>query len=501
MTPLLDSRFITNKEASDFSGYHSDYISRLCREEKVEGLQVGRAWFINRESLELFIKQQDERKKELSKQLSQQREQEYRVHKILETPTVETPVVALPVSSGVVTAIARAKVKKSLRLHQIHPAFRESFAVLVTVLVLAGSVLAAQTGLVERGGEKVVRVLTTLDNRQPNVAAEAPRALIRVGNALSSGIAEIITQAPSAYQAGVLALVATPRDQSAAIFTAPTTNGAVGERVALSTYQTITKFFNKVTSHLALLFGIRTKSLVVVPEDSLHLYPSTSLPEPKQGITGTYSQVINNQTFITNGVSLAYIDTYINNALKGFGEKISGQILDTNALKGSTNNSGGSASNSTITNATITNSTFSGSVSATTLSVSGNATFSGTTTLSGPVVFGGITGSIQCLHVDASGVISGTGSDCGAGGGSGITSLNGLVATTQTFATSSADTNLKLAITSSGSTHTFTPSWSGILSVIRGGTGLSTVSANGLLIGDSAGTGYTQVATSSLGIS
>lgn len=40
------------------------------------------------------------------------------------------------------------------------------------------------------------------------------------------------------------------------------------------------------------------------------------------------------------------------------------------------------------------------------------------------VTFGFLTGSTQCLHVNTSGVLSGTGADCGAGGG-GVTSIAG----------------------------------------------------------------------------
>jgi len=56
------------------------------------------------------------------------------------------------------------------------------------------------------------------------------------------------------------------------------------------------------------------------------------------------------------------------------------------------------------------------------------------------------------------------------GAGGGITSLNGLTNPTQTFATSS-DTNIGITVNSAGSTHTFTPTWTGILAVTRGGTG------------------------------
>jgi hypothetical protein len=86
----------------------------------------------------------------------------------------------------------------------------------------------------------------------------------------------------------------------------------------------------------------------------------------------------------------------------------------------------------------------------------------------------------------------------GGGGGGGITDLNGLIASSQSFATSS-DPNIRIAITSSGSTHTFTPSWNGVLAVSRGGTGTSTAPGVGqILIGN--GSGYDLVSTSSLGL-
>ena len=65
----------------------------------------------------------------------------------------------------------------------------------------------------------------------------------------------------------------------------------------------------------------------------------------------------------------------------------------------------------------------------------------------------------------------------GGGGGSGITSLGGLVALIQTFVN---DTNLTM--TSSGSTHTL--GWTGTLAPSRGGTGRATLTANAVLAGD-----------------
>lgn len=66
------------------------------------------------------------------------------------------------------------------------------------------------------------------------------------------------------------------------------------------------------------------------------------------------------------------------------------------------------------------------------------------------------------------------GTDQTSGGGSGITSLGGLTAATQTFVN---DTNVTMV--SSGTTHTIT--WAGTLAVTRGGTGLDTSGSTGVL--------------------
>ncbi|MFA5877624.1 MAG: hypothetical protein WC880_04680, partial [Candidatus Paceibacterota bacterium] len=93
------------------------------------------------------------------------------------------------------------------------------------------------------------------------------------------------------------------------------------------------------------------------------------------------------------------------------------------------------------------------------------------------------------------------GADAGAGGG--ITSIGALgqgqTAASQVFATSS-DTNIGLTITSSADVHTFTSTWAGVLAAGRGGTGISSPTAAGILLGTYAGGGWQQLATSSLGL-
>ena len=84
--------------------------------------------------------------------------------------------------------------------------------------------------------------------------------------------------------------------------------------------------------------------------------------------------------------------------------------------------------------------------------LNGNAT---TTNLT----LSGITGSTQCLHVNASGTVSGTGGDCGSGGGGSIT-LNGITSSTFTFAGSGG---LSVSTSSNPNTITYTFANSGFV--------------------------------------
>jgi hypothetical protein len=98
--------------------------------------------------------------------------------------------------------------------------------------------------------------------------------------------------------------------------------------------------------------------------------------------------------------------------------------------------------------------------------LNGNLTFSGTLSLTGAVTFsaaptfGNITGIVQCLHVNTAGLVSGTGSDCGAAGGG---------------STSPGGSNGQIQFNSSGVFGGFTL---GGDATVNTGTGALTIAAN-----------------------
>jgi len=117
-----------------------------------------------------------------------------------------------------------------------------------------------------------------------------------------------------------------------------------------------------------------------------------------------------------------------------------------------------------------------------------NSTFTGTNIFSGGVTLGGttfsgITGSTQCLHVNTSGVLSGTGSDCGAGGGSGtVTSVALTMPGIFSVGGSPITTSGTLAVTASGTSGGI-PYFSGASTLASS----AALTANAPVIGGGAG--------------
>ncbi|MDB5195548.1 MAG: hypothetical protein JWO84_732, partial [Parcubacteria group bacterium] len=194
MSLPLDKKFIPNKVAAELSGYNSDYISRLCREGKIEGVQMGRAWFVNRESLEKFMRLQEERKKEISRELSRSREEEYKKHSDATQPVATVIPFVKPTQVRKVNAAQKSIAGP--RLSEIHPALRHGFAVAVTVLVVASAAYGAETGIVNRLGEKVIASAIATHGGEREIPEQAVVAVYRLGDMLSAGTSATVGSAP-----------------------------------------------------------------------------------------------------------------------------------------------------------------------------------------------------------------------------------------------------------------------------------------------------------------
>lgn len=94
----------------------------------------------------------------------------------------------------------------------------------------------------------------------------------------------------------------------------------------------------------------------------------------------------------------------------------------------------------------------------------------------GTTTFSNITGTIQCLHVNTSGVVTGTGSDCGSGGGGG--------GGTVTLGTSTAIANPQRT---SDSTTGLMSDGAGLVETVSSGTKQMTIGTNGAFLNGATG--------------
>ncbi len=111
MKPIFTNVSFRRKLASDISGYNTDYLARLCREKKIEGVQVGRTWLINRESLEAFARAQADTKLKRAEELRVKRGKEYRR---AQKPIVRAAMARATAAHEVVQDVVRRAAKPQL---------------------------------------------------------------------------------------------------------------------------------------------------------------------------------------------------------------------------------------------------------------------------------------------------------------------------------------------------------------------------------------------------
>ncbi len=144
MDPFLNTNLISNREASKFSGYNSDYLARLCRSGKLIGKQIGRTWFIDRNSLEGFVQAQGDRNQVRARTLQQVREKEYRA--------VHSPIQK-------VARVLSAPLPKASRVFPTTWLAREGVAIATALFVVGGAGAFARaavfTDFLENAGASV----------------------------------------------------------------------------------------------------------------------------------------------------------------------------------------------------------------------------------------------------------------------------------------------------------------------------------------------------------
>ena len=142
MDSFFDKRLITTKDASELSGYTSDYLSRLVRLGKIEGQRIGHSWLIERESLEVFLKNQKTQKSEYAHSLSLAREEEYRAHRSLLRRKAKLSKPPVPLQKGI----------------RESSVFSQVFALTAALLVVASGAFAAQAVALPRLGEQAAEL-------------------------------------------------------------------------------------------------------------------------------------------------------------------------------------------------------------------------------------------------------------------------------------------------------------------------------------------------------
>lgn len=272
---LFENReYIASRDAARDSGYSLDYISKLCRSKKLNAKLIGKSWFVEKDSLELFLQSQERIKIENQKRLSRERRSDYRSARIQETAVKLGETVSE-------TAIQSAK-GLSLRLPAIGVA---GLAVVLTYSVLTGAISLAGVQSVAIGTQKniswvanqtfasaanTVDFIGDLAGQNP-IAWNALRANMQSAVAQVSIIGDVAENAGQVTFLSSAALGASSENAVTAITNAGKNIGSNVYAVLLELHTTAIAYVNGLWSHMAF----------VAPAREISQAPTT--PEPRPG--------------------------------------------------------------------------------------------------------------------------------------------------------------------------------------------------------------------------
>jgi hypothetical protein len=175
-------------------GYTPDYIGKLARDEKILGTQVGRQWFIEPESLKIFL-QKAQIEKDLRKSaLSSQRKKEHATHqkKVLKkTDLVPSSVLASLQAVTIVLCglffggLSWVTVSENVALSEIGAGMQKLAVILGDAVIPAGTVRTLQedsfaflaTSVGQEGGATLTLPSLQMDTyQQAEIFAQLPQS-------------------------------------------------------------------------------------------------------------------------------------------------------------------------------------------------------------------------------------------------------------------------------------------------------------------------------------
>lgn len=218
--PISSSNeYLVNREAAEMSGYSPDYLARLYREGKVEATKRERTWLVKRQSLESFMRSQEQKKKEMPQGLANTREQHHKAATHMASPLVtEGPGVnEMAIPKHRTSRLAYG----SPTLSEVHPMLRQGFALAVTVLVLSASVGIGQSGIIDSVAQRLVASAVAAHAGERDLPEQSVLAVYRLGDMLSHAAAVQTEAAPRVYKEGVLTLLGAARTMAAAVTALP----------------------------------------------------------------------------------------------------------------------------------------------------------------------------------------------------------------------------------------------------------------------------------------
>ncbi|HTR18369.1 MAG TPA: hypothetical protein VMH91_00060, partial [Candidatus Paceibacterota bacterium] len=525
------TRFIPASEAAGISNLTRDYITRLARESKVVGRQVGRQWYVSEESFKAFLVAQEYANSQRRGALTRERQQEYDRIQAVQAPEKK------------ISASSRTETPSSPQ-----PAAFTSNADLHRKLAAAAM----------RSGAQVISKATTIAG---NASAQMPLYAVTPGVELLHKVAAAVLAL--ALVVGLYSaegsLISTSPELAPGTHLSPqvelsATAGFIGDTFAkiASVLQTGTDAF------LAPLFGVHLAQSNT-PTEVVSLNITQQKPSAPVVASSKSSQtIINNNPVIERVVQSEHViasggitESELNQRLQELDNELSEKIYTATAANSTViaqnynvtaqTNAIDQLTNTAIYNPSISGGSINGtSVNASSLSVSDTAT----STFAGGIDIAG-----GCFAVNGT-CISGGGGGAGNPGGSdtqvqfndngvfnGSSSFT-FASSTQTLSVLNASTSnatstnfaaINLAVSGIASTSNLVVSngftlgsltgflkatagvvsaslvnlasdVTGVLPIANGGTGTTTAPSYGqLLVGNSSG-GYSLVSTSSLGI-